>query len=240
MYPRAPTDRHKGHRMSSPPPIDEPAVALSDPPSRVRDVVARDEVRELRQPNRWRMSVDFGLVWLQAAAGVAVFAVFWDVPSFLIGGLLVGSAQHGFGLIAHEGAHRLIVPDHRGLNDAIARLLFAAPILLPFSLYRERHFAHHRFVGTRDDTKELYQRELAGWHLPLEVIRSLCGLDYLGQIASVLRRGSKAAHATPKAEAGSRAPAWLLQEAPALCAVQLALFAAMSSVHVLLYPLMWL
>jgi len=224
----------------SPPPIDEPAVALPDPPSRVREVVSRDEVRGLRQPNRWRMSVDFGLVWLQAAAGVSVFAIFWDVPSFLVGALLVGSAQHGFGLIAHEGAHRLIVPDNRGLNDAIARLLFAAPVLLPFSLYRERHFAHHRLVSTRDDTKELYQRELAGWHLPLEVVRSLCGLDYFGQVVSVLRRGSKVAHNAPPAEAGARAPSWLLQEGVAIGAVQLALFAAMSSVDVLLYPLMWL
>lgn len=224
--------------MSSPPPIDEPTVAPTDPPSGVRDVVSRDEVRGLRQPNRWRMSVDFGLVWLQAAAGVSAFAVFWDVPSFLIGGLLVGSAQHGLGLIAHEGAHRLIVPDHRGLNDAITRLLFAAPTLLPFSLYRERHFAHHRLVSTREDTKELYQRELGGWRLPLEVVRSLCGLDYFEQVASVLRRGSKAAHVTPPA--GTKTPGWLLREGPAICAVQLALFAAMSSVHVLLYPLMWL
>ena len=207
----------------------------------VRDVISRDEVRALRQPQGWRLSVDFALVWLQAIAGVALFAVFWNVPSFIAGALLVGSAQHGFGLIAHEGAHRLIVPDHRGLNDAIARLLFAAPTLLPFSLYRERHFAHHRLVSTQDDTKELYRRDLTGWRLPVEIVRSLAGLDYLEQVFSVLRRDSADASAKPAApEGGESAPHWVRQEAPAIIIVQLILFAAMSSVHLLLYPLMWL
>lgn len=220
--------------------IREAAVAPPEPPNPVRDLVSRDEIRGLRQPNPWRMSVDFGLVWLQATAGVSLFAMFWNVPSFVIGALLVGSAQHGFGLIAHEGAHRLIVPGQRRINDAIARLLFAAPTLLPFALYRERHFAHHRLVSTREDTKELYRRELVGWRLPLEVARSLCGLDYLSQVASVLRRGSKPAAAEPAAGTGTRLPDWLLQDGPAICAVQLVLFGVMSSVHVLLYPLMWL
>ena len=199
-----------------------------------------DDVRRLRHPNRPRMCLDFALVWLQAVIGIALFAIFWDVPSFIAGALLVGSAQHGISMIAHEGAHGLIIPNNRRLNDSLSNILFAAPTLLPFSLYRQRHFAHHRLVCTADDTKELYRRELVGWRLPFEIMRSLTGLDYIIQVISTLRRTRTDREETAQVGNDSAVPNLLIRDGLIIIAVQLVILAGLSFIDVWLYPLIWL
>src|SRR5215468_9078608 len=77
---------------------------------RLQSVLTREEVLVLSRPNSMRLVFDFSLVWCQALLGLATFACLNNILGFVIGLALVGSAQHGMGLVAHEGAHRLIVP----------------------------------------------------------------------------------------------------------------------------------
>ena len=206
----------------------------------MRNFLPRDEVRRLRHPRATKMCLDFGLVWLQAGLGVLLFAVTMDVTGFIVGAVLVGTAQHGLSMIAHEGAHGLIIPKNRRLNDGISILLFAAPTFLPFALYRQRHFAHHRLVSTPEDTKELYLRELGGWRLPFEIARSLSGLDYIVQVVSTLRRARTDRAAPVTAATATESSNHLRRDILAIGAVQLIFLACLGSIDILLYPLMWL
>lgn len=205
---------------------------------KLTDIFTPGEFQDCQHVSGVRVLRDLVLVWGQAAIGVALFAGFQNLPSFLAGVLLVGGSQHGMSLIAHEGAHYLIVPNNRRLNDAIASWLFAAPIMLPFTLYRGRHMTHHRKVCLPEDTKEIYKRDLKGWRLPLELFRSFLGLDYLNQVYQTLTRDRD----DRKEQEGASAPAspnWMLRDFSRIAVVQLTLLGGLSFIDPWLYPLLW-
>lgn len=148
-----------------------------------------EERQHYRNPDKTQLIVDVSLTWLQALLGCALFIAYPSLWSWLVAICIIAGAQHGLSLIGHEGAHRLICPHNKRLNDLIATYLFAAPVLLPFNVYRQRHVLHHRFVSQTGDTKNVYRRDWRGWRFFAEAFRSLLGLDYLLKVRDVLRSG---------------------------------------------------
>lgn len=218
----------------------QPGIPSQPARRALHDLITRDEFRRFSTPLPARMVLDFSLVWLQAALGIAIFTYEFNTAGFIVGIILVGCAQHGMAQVAHEGVHQLIAPGRKPLNDFIARWLFADPILLPFALYRHRHVAHHHYVGTDADTKEMYRRNIRGWRFAVEILSGLSGIDYIRQILATLRRdhndrGGQAGHADTRA-----APDWLRQEILPVVTTQLFLLGILSTINVWLYPLMWL
>ena len=194
------------------------------------DVMTRDESRAFLRPDPMRISIDFALIWVQAGLGILVFALMPNVFGFVAGILLVSSAQHAMGHVVHEGAHYLITPGRKGLNDFIARWLFSAPILLPFSVYRRRHLLHHRHVATEEDTKELYRRDIRGARLVFEVVLSLIGIDYVRQVIAALRHDGSQQHGTTDPSLG-----WIREEFLAIFVTQLILFGSLTLINPWLY-----
>jgi fatty acid desaturase len=184
------------------------------------------------------MAWDFSLVWSEAIFGIAIFAIFHNIAAFVIGILLVGAAQHGFSMIAHEGAHYLIAPGRKRANDFIARWFFAAPAALPFALYRQRHLLHHQHVGTDEDTKSYYRRDIRGARLTFELLLALFGIDYFRQVFSVLSRDRKSRLEAPRVET-SGTPEWVKRDIPAIVIVHLILFAIFSLIDWRLFPALW-
>jgi fatty acid desaturase len=204
------------------------------------DVLTREEIRIFSRPVAVRLIFDLSLIWLQAILGIAIFAYLNNIVGFVIGIALVGSAQHGMGLVAHEGVHHLIVPRRKFSNDLIARWLFAAPVLLPFTLYRQRHLLHHALVSTDDDTKELYRRDIRGVRLLLEFLTALLGVDYVRQVVSTLRRDYGERVGAGQQDRSVQIPAWVKEDLPPFACLQLTLLGTLWLVDPLLYPLMWL
>ncbi len=151
-------------------------------------LLSPDEKRAWGRPRTAPMLVHFGLVWLQIIGALAVWLAFPNPLTFVAAFVLVGGAQHGLTMVTHEFAHWLGFPAHRRLNDLVGAWLFAGPGGVPFELYRQRHFDHHRHVSTDEDTKTIYRRDYAGVHALLELLRGLSGLDWAGQLVQVLRR----------------------------------------------------
>jgi fatty acid desaturase len=151
-----------------------------------------EERLHYRRPKPVRLIIDLSLPWVQAILGCALFIVYPSIWSWLIAICIIAGAQHGLSLIGHEGAHRLICPQDKRKNDLIATYLFAAPALLPFNVYRQRHVIHHRLVSQAGDTKNVYRRDWRGWRFFAEVLRSLFGLDYLLKVRDVLHAGKGA------------------------------------------------
>lgn len=57
--------------------------------------------------------------------------------------ILLGSAFARLAILTHEAAHRLLF-SVRPLNDFVGRWLLGNIAMIPFSIYRRAHFAHHR------------------------------------------------------------------------------------------------
>ncbi len=57
--------------------------------------------------------------------------------------VLLGSAFARLAILTHEAAHRLLFRN-RPINDFVGRWLLGNVAMIPFSVYRRSHFAHHR------------------------------------------------------------------------------------------------
>jgi fatty acid desaturase len=206
----------------------------------LHDLITRDEFRRFSTPSTARLVLDFSLVWSQAALGIAIFSYEFNIVGFVIGIILVGCAQHGMAQVAHEGVHQLIASGRKPLNDFIARWFFAAPTLLPFALYRHRHLAHHHYLGTDADTKEMYRRDIRGWRLAVEILLGLFGIDYIRQVLATLRRDHNDRGGEVARADAHRSPDWVRQEILPVATTQLILLGILSTINFWLYPLMWL
>lgn len=77
---------------------------------------------------------------------------------------LIGSRQHAFGILGHEGGHRLIAKN-RWLNDLLGVACFM-PLLLSFPQYRGFHLAHHSHLGTELDPEVQLRKVMPGYTYP--------------------------------------------------------------------------
>jgi len=99
--------------------------------------------RPLREISNGRNAISVVAVWAWTAliAGVAVaIGTWWSV---LLGFILMGPMHARFAILMHEAAHRLLFTKTT-VNDVVGNLLIAAPALVPLSIYRRSHMAHHR------------------------------------------------------------------------------------------------
>jgi fatty acid desaturase/SAM-dependent methyltransferase len=203
-------------------------------PVELRGILSTEEIKAYRQPLAWRQALDFGMVWLQILLGLAVFVWSPGIPTYIIALLLIGGGQHGLALVAHEFIHYNVAPRNRRLNDLLGTWLFAAPGGLPFTLFRHRHFLHHRLYSTNQDTKVIYKRDIRGIRLLGEVLRNLLMIEYFDHLFGVLGRMKKETE-TP-AIAGPGLPEVL----PPLLITHAVIFAALWPIHPLAYFFLWL
>ncbi|CAA0106102.1 Uncharacterised protein [Halioglobus japonicus] len=148
-----------------------------------------EERHYYRRPKLPRLILDLSLPWLQIILGCAIFIAYPSIWSWLIAIFIIAGGQHGLSLIAHEASHFLIWPEDKRINDFIGTWFFAAPSVLPFNVYRQRHIIHHRLVSQPGDSKDAYIRDWRGWRFFAEVFRSLSGLEYLVKVRDAMRSG---------------------------------------------------
>ena len=203
-------------------------------PVQLRGILTTEEIKVYRRPVAWRQVADFGLVWAQILVGIAVFVWSPGILTYVAAALLIGGGQHGLALVAHEFIHYNVVPRNRRLNDVLGTWFFAAPGGLPFALFRHRHFLHHRYYSTDQDTKTIYRVDVRGIKLWGEVLKNLVMFEFFDHLFGVLHRMKKE----------SRAPATagpsFFEVLPPLVVTHAAIFAALWPIHPLAYFFLWL
>lgn len=107
----------------------------------------------------------------------------------------IGGRQHALFHLAHEATHYHLFRN-RQLNDWFGDLLLAWPCLHSIPLYRQRHFGHHRHIGTLDDPHidETYAKNPSGWRFPKTrfelfswLLRRLLGFTFPRYLKAFLR-----------------------------------------------------
>jgi len=203
-------------------------------PVQLREILTTEEIKAYRRPVAWRQAFDFGLVWAQILLGMAVFVWSPGKLTYVIAALLIAGGQHGLALVAHEFIHYNVVPGNRRLNDFLGTWFFAAPGGVPFALFRHRHFLHHRYYSTEQDTKSIYRRDIRGARLLIEMLKNLALVEYFRHVFGVLRRMKS------EAQVPSTAGPSLLEVLPPLVVTHAMLFAALWLIHPLAYFFLWL
>jgi fatty acid desaturase/SAM-dependent methyltransferase len=197
------------------------------------DILTTEEIRAYRHPAAWRQVVDFSLVWIQILAGVAIFAWSPGILTYVAAILLISGGQHGLALVAHEFIHYNVLPRNRRLNDFLGSWFFASPGAVPFTLFRHRHFLHHRYYSTDRDTKTVYRRDIRGARLWKEIL-NITLFEYFAHVAAVLRRMKS------DSEAPNGGGPSLVEVLPPIIVTQAFIFAALWPIHPLAYFFLWL
>lgn len=98
-----------------------------------------------------------GLVLAAIPAAAALGPSPWVVLAWLWFGLTFSGPLN----LMHECAHRLAFRQ-RTSSDLLGRRVLGPLALADFDAYRERHWAHHRNLGTDEDTKDAYLVDIRG------------------------------------------------------------------------------
>jgi len=116
----------------------------------VKDVLSNEEIASLSDRN------DLKAVWLfvcnyAITAGIFAMMALWpNVLTILLGVVLLGGRQLGFGVLVHECGHGTLFSSRR-LNDFFGEWFAAPPTFNNMKAYSRGHLAHHRLAGTRED-----------------------------------------------------------------------------------------
>ncbi len=102
--------------------------------------------------------------WLVIAALIALakMAQHPILTGFAI--LMIGSRQHSLAILMHEGAH-FHLASRRVLNDRLAELFTAWPLLISLPSYRKSHFEHHLHSCTMADP-DWRRKQNEDWAFP--------------------------------------------------------------------------
>jgi fatty acid desaturase len=117
--------------------------------AQARRLLAPAELAPLTQLSTWRslaaIAQTFGLIALAIALAVATWPSAWMILSIAV----IGVAQHGLFILAHEAAHYRLFA-HRAMNDGVGRFV---GIIGGVSMctYRVTHRLHHNNLYTDED-----------------------------------------------------------------------------------------
>lgn len=166
------------------------AIALVPSPSDLTTALPSDRllangmaIPELRQRYRhidnWRNVRAVVMVWFWTL-GLAYVGVHFGWPVAVAVFILMGPMHARFAILMHEAAHKLLFTNKR-INDFVGTWFIAYPALVPISIYRRSHFAHHReefgpdepdlafYRGYPCEPRDLYRRlvrdavGISGW-----------------------------------------------------------------------------
>lgn len=108
-------------------------------------ILSRDPAWRLPKPQTWRAINDIAIDWLVIFISAwATFRIGWAISPLAL--VVVGNRQRALGNLLHEASHGNL-STNRQVNDRLAHLLLAAPLLTNLSVYRDQHGRHHAWLG---------------------------------------------------------------------------------------------
>ena len=114
-----------------------------------RRVLNAAELAPLTQLSNVRSALALLQTLLIISAGVGLALWFGPGAAVLLAVLVIGVAQHGLFILAHEAAHYRLFKQ-RGLNDLVGRIVGMAGGV-SMCTYRVTHRLHHNHLYTADD-----------------------------------------------------------------------------------------
>jgi fatty acid desaturase len=106
---------------------------------------ARDPAWRQPRPQTWCAIRDIVFDWMMIFVSVwAVYRVGWVISPVAL--VIMGNRQRALGNLLNEASHGNLSA-RRQINDYLAHLLLAAPLLTSLSVYRDQHARHHAWLG---------------------------------------------------------------------------------------------
>ena len=116
----------------------------------ISDVLSAPEIERITRRSNAKGAWAILCQWLGVVA-IFVFVAVWTNPlTVIIGILLLGGRQLGFGILQHECGHKTLFSAPQ-LNQLVGDWLVSPPGLSNMNAYMRSHYPHHRLAGPHDD-----------------------------------------------------------------------------------------
>lgn len=137
------------------------------------ELISDNELHAFSSHNVWRWLAAVTFEWIVI---VTTFAVSFRFPVWYVwipAALLIGTRQHGLAVLAHEGAHHLVVRSHFW-NDTLTNYLTTYPLTFTVQGYRTTHLQHHWYLETPEDpSKVSVDHHPEEWTFPMPPVQFL-------------------------------------------------------------------
>lgn len=108
-------------------------------------LLASSPARRRLKAQIWRSIRDIIVDWLVIFLSTwATYRIGWVLVPFAL--IVIGNRQRALGNLLHEASHGNL-STRRRINDQLAHLLLAPPLLNSLQVYRDLHARHHAWLG---------------------------------------------------------------------------------------------
>jgi fatty acid desaturase len=108
-------------------------------------ILASNPAWQCFKPQTWHAIRDIAFDWIMVVICVwATHRIGWTITPIAL--VAIGNRQRALGNLLHEAGHGNL-STHRRINDYLAHLLLAAPLLNSLPVYRDLHARHHACLG---------------------------------------------------------------------------------------------
>lgn len=135
--------------------------------------------------------------WIIIFAAILLCEMYWHPLIYLLAIAVIGGRQHGLGILGHEAVHYRLF-NSKTLNDWVADLFIAWPLLFTTSHFRSAHFRHHNHLGTLKDPDRTRRAGNEEWVFPMTkksfyiiLIKDISGLNFYQNVARVFKSSKK-------------------------------------------------
>lgn len=135
----------------------------------IRKQLPIDFVRQLHKVSTLRGVISIFWEWALIIITSLLCVNYFSWPLYIFTVVFIGARLLALGLLMHEAVHGLISKNKR-LNDFLAELFCAWPLLISMRSYRIKHLAHHKWLNT-DKDPDFVAKTDANWRFPMRVQR---------------------------------------------------------------------
>lgn len=137
--------------MTAPANLSSDEYNGESPLSTVTSIIDKALMKELVQVDAWQSSWHIALEWAAIIVTAALAWTYWHPVLYLLAVAFIGARQHALLIMMHDGAHYRLYRN-RDINDWVGQIFLAWPFFfVDMLIYRNRHFAHHRYTNRKGD-----------------------------------------------------------------------------------------
>ena len=142
----------------------------------VRTLLNEQELALIQCRSNLKASALVALNYALTACIFSIMVLWTNAITIVLGIILLGTRQLGFGVLVHECGHGTLFESRR-LNKMIGEWLAAAPTFNNMQAYSTAHIKHHRMAGTNQDPDLVNYRDypISTQRLRRKLLRDITG-----------------------------------------------------------------
>ena len=142
----------------------------------VRTLLNEEELALIQCRSNLKASALVALNYALTGCVFSIMVLWTNAITIVLGIILLGTRQLGFGVLVHECGHGTLFESRR-LNKMIGEWLAAAPTFNNMQAYSTSHIKHHRMAGTNQDPDLVNYRDypISTQRLRRKLLRDITG-----------------------------------------------------------------